>query len=567
MDARELSASLAPPLAASASSPLFASLAETSSLLAGTRSRLEKQRLLVSLLGTIPTAETASAVGWLVGEPLCGPLGVGPTQLWELSAAPAAEAASLTLQEVERRLAEAKRSAEHADKLGRVAALFASLTLAERALFTGALTGSLRQGSLGGVMLLAVAERTRHTEAEVRQVVMLKGGLPAAAETLVHLPPDAALPSSIALFHPVAPMLASPAESIEQAMAGETKEGAWQVEWKVDGVRAQIHKQGERVAVYSRQGNDITQGCAPLLPALASLGASALVLDGEVVLVGADGIARPFQDTFSAIASKGAVPPGDRLRVYLFDCLHRDGADLLDAPLAERWSALHAVAPEDLVVPALQVASVEDAKRFYVDAVAAGNEGVVVKDLASTYRFGARGRAWQKVKEVTTVDLVVLAAEWGSGRRKGFLSNLHLGARREDGSFCLIGKTFKGLTDELLRWQTARLQELATKGGQAGHEVRVRPELVVEIRFNDVQRSPRYPGRIALRFARVVRYREDKSASEIEPLAALVARLPRGLSDDGRKTAEKPRGPGKRAKDASVAKTPAKKRQLSLFDD
>jgi len=539
-------------LAGRAPSLPFLELAETSAGLSRTRSRLEKGRLLVSRLATVPTDEIEAAVGWLVGEPLCGPLGVGPAQLWELSGTVAPDTASVRLRDVESELDGAKH-ALHAEKLARVAALFARLTAPERALFAGALTGSLRQGSLGGVMLLAIAERAGRSEAEVRRVVMLRGSITAAASALLGPHPDAAPPSGIELFRPIAPMLAAAAESIEEALEGL---GDAQVEWKIDGVRAQIHKQGPRIAVYSRQGNDITEGCRPLLPIFASLSAEALVLDGEVVLVGPDGVARPFQDSFSAMASKGVDwVQGDRLRVVLFDCLHRDGTDLLDSPLAARLDALRAVAPQELIMPAARVTTREDAARFYAEALHAGNEGVVVKDRTSPYRFGARGRAWQKVKEFVTVDLVVLAAEWGSGRRKGFLSNLHLGARRDDGSFCMIGKTFKGLTDEMLRWQTARLQELAT--GQVQHGVQVRPELVVEIRFNDVQRSPRYPGGIALRFARVVRYREDKPAAEAELLASLVARVPGGGGDVA--ASEKSR--------KKKAREEARKRQLSFFDD
>jgi ATP-dependent DNA ligase I len=538
-----------PPQPSAPSTP-YLELATTSSLLSATRSRLEKQRLLVALLAGVPAAEVAAAVGWLVGEPLSGPLGVGPAQLWELSKTDAPDAASLTLLEVESRLEDAKR-AEHGDKLARVAALFARLTAPERALFAGALTGSLRQGSLGGVMLPAIAERASRSEADVRRIVMLRGSIAAAADALLGQGRDLPPALTIELFRPIAPMLAAPAESIDEAMAGVAPA---EVEWKIDGVRAQVHKKGAKVAVYSRQGNDITEGCASLLDVLASLAVDSLVLDGEIVLVGPDGAARAFQDSFSAIASKGAFATGDRLRVYLFDCLHRDGEDLLDAPLATRLDALRAAVPAELVVPSARVTTVEDARRFYADAIAAKNEGVVVKDLAAPYRFGARGRAWQKVKEFTTVDLVVLAAEWGSGRRKGFLSNLHLGARRDDGSLCMIGKTFKGMTDEMLRWQTARFEELAT--ARTGHVVHVRPELVVEIRFNDVQRSPRYPGGIALRFARVVRYREDKSASEAESLASLVARAPPEGEGAGTKTKRK-----------SGAKAEAKKRQLSLFDD
>jgi DNA ligase-1 len=292
-------------------------------------------------------------------------------------------------------------------------------------------------------------------------------------------------------------MLAAPAASLDVALSGISDP---LLEWKIDGVRAQVHKQGSRVAIYSRQGNDITAGCKAVADALGTLDAGDAILDGEIVLVGPDGAPRAFQDSFSVIASKTTPREGDRLRVFLFDCLQHDGTELLDAPLARRREALAS------------------------DALSHGHEGVVVKDLGAPYTLGARGRAWQKVKEFATVDLVVLAAEWGSGRRKGFLSNLHLGARRSDGTFCMVGKTFKGLTDDLLRWQTERLEQLAS--ARAEHVVVVRPELVVEIRYNDVQRSSRYPGGIALRFARVVRYREDKPAGEVEPLEALVARLP-----------------------------------------
>ena len=401
------------PAPTSARSPSFLDLAHTSAQLSGTRSRLEKKRILVALLATIPPSEIAAAVGWLVGEPLASPLGVGPAQLWELAGTAAPDVASLTLSDVESQLARLKQ-ASHPAKVAGVAALYAKLVPSERAFLAGALTGSLRQGSLGGVMLLAIAERAGQSEAAVRRTVMIRGSIPAAAAALLNAEPAAPPPAAIQLFHPIAPMLAAPAASIEEALHDGLQA---QVEWKIDGVRAQVHKSGARVAVYSRQGNDITGGCAYLLPALSALAAKALVLDGEVVLVGADGAPRPFQDSFSAIASQGTARPDEHLRIFLFDCLHRDGADLLDAPLAERLEALHAVAPSELVVTAARVTTTFEAKRFYADAVAKGNEGVVVKDLAAPYRFGARGRAWQKVKEVSTIDLVVLAAEWGSGRR------------------------------------------------------------------------------------------------------------------------------------------------------
>jgi DNA ligase 1 len=527
---------------------MFVDLAWASQRVARMRARLQKVRFLVDALARVPDDEIAAAVGWLVEEPLCGPLGVGPAQLWALSQTEAPNEAAVSLRDVETTLAEAKREAREG-LLARVAGLFARLTVPERALFVGALTGSLRQGSLGGVMLLALVELSGHDENSVRRAVMVTGSIPRAADALLGKGVGGAPPSALELFRPAAPMLASSAPSLDGVFA----DGAERlVEWKVDGLRAAIHKKGDRVAVFSRQGNDITAGCAPVLAALAAMTVDSAIVDGEVVLAGPSGAARPFQETFSAIASKGeTAPAGTALRAYLFDCLHRDGRDLLDEPLSVRREALAAFAPEALRMPAVLAKTAEEARAFQRAALEAGHEGVMVKDLASTYRFGARGRAWQKVKEFTTVDLVVLAVEWGSGRRRGFLSNLHLGARRDDGTFCMVGKTFKGLTDELLRWQTARLQSLATESDD--HVVHVRPELVVEIRFNEVQRSRRYDGGVALRFARVVRYREDKSPAEADTLASLVARVPEAAPKPP------PAAPPRRRKAANV-------KQLSLFD-
>ena len=528
---------------------LFVDIAWASERVARMRARLQKVRFLVDALAKVPGEEIAAAVGWLVEEPLCGPLGVGPAQLWALSRTEAPSEPTVLLREVETTLEQAKLGPREGVP-ARVAGLFAKLTPPERALFVGALTGSLRQGSLGGVMLLALVELSGLEEEAVRRAVMVTGSTPRAARALLGPGAGEAPPSALELFRPVAPMLASPAPSLDEVFV----DGAARlVEWKVDGLRAQIHKKGERLAVFSRQGNDLTAGCAPLLGALASMAVDSAIADGEVVLVGPNGVARPFQETFSAIASKGATREGESLRVHLFDCVHRDGRDLLDEPLSARREALAEFASDSLRMPGILATTVDEARAFLRAALEAGHEGVMVKDLASTYRFGARGRAWQKIKEFTTVDLVVLAAEWGSGRRKGFLSNLHLGARRDDGTFCMVGKTFKGLTDALLLWQTERFQGLAS--GTEGHVVHLRPELVVEIRFNDVQRSRRYPGGVALRFARVVRYREDKSASEADTLSSLVARVPEPNGPERAPRARPPRG-----------RKATNSRQLSLFE-
>lgn len=527
--------------------PLFAELAGISQRVGATRSRTAKKRLLVDFLGSLERDEIAAAVGWFVEQPRCGPLGVGPAQLWALSELPAAVAPSVHLGEVEaaleRGLAEGPAAVGSA-----VRELFAAFTEEERVFFRGALTATLRQGSLGGVMLLALAELSQLGEEAVRRTVMVTGSVTDAAQALFGKDKPPGPPAHIALFQPLAPMLASTAETLAETGL-ETNDAM--LDWKVDGVRAQVHKQGEKVAVYSRSGNDITGECDELLAELSALEVNTAVYDGEVVLTGQDGAVRPFQDTFSHLSSKEGRRPGERLRVRLFDCLHRDGVDLLDAPLHDRLLALDATVPEPLRMPRLRTRELGPAQAFFEAARAEGHEGVMVKDLRSTYRAGSRGRSWYKVKAVHTVDLVVLAAEWGSGRRKGSLSNLHLGARREDGTFCMVGKTFKGLTDAMLAWQTERLLTLETSATE--HVVHVRPELVVEIRYNDVQRSPRYPGGVALRFARVVRHRPDKSAAEADLLSTLVGEAPA--------PAPKPLGEpmGRRRKKPTA--------QLSLFDD
>jgi DNA ligase-1 len=539
----------------SAWSTPFVDLVRASERIAATSSRLEKKRICVELLTTIPEREIAAVVGWLVEQPLCGPLGVGPAALWELSRTPAPGEPVLTIADVEQALGQ-RRLRRREETLACVVALFGRLTETERTFVTAALTGTLRQGSLEGVMILAIADLSGQDDSAVRRAVMVTGSITNASTALLGPNGASVMPTTLELFRPIAPMLAASAQSVEDALVGI--EGAL-VEWKVDGVRAQVHKRGDRITVYSRQGNDITAGCGgPLLSRLSLLNADAAILDGELFLASGDGTARPFQDSFSAVASarQSGLYEQDPLCLYLFDCMHRDGRDLLDEPLSVRVEAMRAIAPAEMWVPQLRFESVDEVSRFYAQALSKGHEGVMIKDPLAPYRFGGRGRAWQKVKESKTVDLVVLAAEWGGGRRTGFLSNLHLGALRDDGTFCMVGKTFKGLTDAMLRWQTTRLHELAAD--RTSRVVRVRPELVVEIRFNDVQRSPRYPGGIALRFARVVRHRPDKSPRDAEPLDALVAEL------------SVPPGRVKRSDGwagSQEGTETADGRQLTLFDD
>jgi DNA ligase-1 len=315
-------------------------------------------------------------------------------------------------------------------------------------------------------------------------------------------------------------MLAGSAESEAEALA-ELGEAA--LEWKLDGARVQIHKAGDEIHVYSRRLNDVTPAVPEIVDAARALPARELILEGEAIALRPDGTPHPFQTTMTRFGRRlevervrGTVP----LTLFLFDLLYRDGISLMDEPLAWRSAALAETVPAALLVPRLVTGSADEARDFLAEALARGHEGLMAKALDSPYEAGRRGRRWLKVKPVRTLDLVVLAAEWGHGRRRGWLSNLHLGARDpESGGFVMLGKTFKGMTDEMLAWQTARLQELETS--RDGHTVYVRPELVVEVAFNDLQASPQYPGGLALRFARVKGYRHDKAAADADTLATL----------------------------------------------
>jgi DNA ligase 1 len=513
----------------------FAELAELSMQLGATRSRIEKQRLLVETLRHLNRNEIPAAIGWLTERPLVGAPGIGPARLWALSELPAAREPTLFLCDIETKLARA-HSQGHDATSATVTALMAAFTEHERQFFRGSLTKSLRQGSLDGTMLLALAETAGCSKEIAQRTFMVTGSLTSAAQVLLAAGPETTNAPQITLFQPLSPMLASTANVLSDT-GFETREAL--LEWKVDGIRAQVHKQGRRVAVYSRSGNDMTVACRDLVEIIAHLPIESAVLDAEVVLLDASGNARAFQDTFAHLASKTRAREGDKLQLYVFDCMHHNGRDLLDTQLRDRLAVIEASLPQQFKMPHCVTQNAAEGDAFCAEARSKGHEGLMVKDLASTYKAGGRGRDWYKVKAVHTVDLVVLAAEWGSGRRKGKLSNLHLGARREDGSFCMVGKTFKGLTDAMLVWQTPHLISLQTE--EAEHVVHVRPELVVEVRYNDVQRSSRYPGGIALRFARVVRHRSDKSANETELLATLLHERPEALGLDRAASAKRRR--------------------------
>ena len=376
----------------------------------------------------------------------------------------------------------------------------------------------------------AIAAAAALPPAEVRRAIMLAGEIPAVAAAALGAGAAGLERFRLQLYKPVSPMLASPTADVASALA-ELKTAIF--EYKLDGARVQIHKADAGVRIYSRTGRDVTDSLPEIEAAIAALPARRLILDGEVIALTPSGRPRAFQDTMRRFGRKLLV--GDLraelpLSLFCFDCLHADGADIIDQPTDSRLHALRELVPSELTVPQLVTADRGAAERFLATALDAGHEGLMAKSLTSPYEAGSRGSAWLKIKVAHTLDLVVLAAEWGSGRRRGWLSNLHLGARDPDGGFIMLGKTFKGLTDELLAWQTTELKARAV-GGTDGYVVKVRPELVVEIAFNELQVSRRYPGGLALRFARVVRYRPDKTAADADTIETVRALAPRSTPD------------------------------------
>jgi DNA ligase-1 len=405
--------------------------------------------------------------------------------------------------------------------------LLSRATAEEQRFLTALAIGEVRQGALEGVILEAVARAAKLPSDRVRRAVMLAGDLGAVASQVLGPDGEAALSRyQLELFRPVQPMLADSAPNVGDAL-GQLERMV--LEWKLDGARVQVHRLDDRVAVYTRSLNDVTAAVPEVVDAVRSFPARALILDGEVIALGADQRPLPFQVTMRRFGRRldvEALRAELPLSPFFFDVLWYDGEDLLDRPLLDRLERLDAVVPAAMRVPRVNTADLDEAKRFEADALARGHEGVMAKSPSAPYAAGRRGSAWLKVKTARTLDLVVLAVEWGSGRRKGWLSNLHLGARDPaSGGFIMLGKTFKGMTDEMLEWQTREL--LARETAREGHVVYVRPELVVEIAFNDVQRSPHYPGGVALRFARVKGYRPDKQAADADTIDAVRAFLPR----------------------------------------
>jgi DNA ligase-1 len=531
---------------------LLNEIAQASAEVARVPGRRAKIDLIAGLLARARGPEVPLAVAFLSGELRQRQIGVGYAALSDLfdsrtvaaqtsgSAAPAV-AAGLTVTETDEVFAaigQVTGPGSQAERRRLLAALFARATEAERSFLIQLVAGELRQGALEGVMIEAVAQAAEVPAAEVRRALLVGGSLPAVAQAaLTGTPgPLASLRSfTLQVGRPLRPMLAAAAPSIEAAMEKVSPAG---VEWKIDGIRVQVHKDGERVIVFTRTLDDITARVPEIVEAVAALPARTAVLDGEAVALFPDGRPRPFQVTASRAgtqAESSALRADLPLTPFFFDLLHLDGTDLIDTPAAQRHAALAGLLPAALVIPRLVTADPTAAEAFFADAVARGHEGVVLKSLDAPYAAGRRGSEWIKVKPRHTLDLVVLAAEWGHGRRRGWLSNLHLGARDPaTGDLIMLGKTFKGLTDQMLGWQTARLLELAVPGSppppddlaEARGVLWVRPELVVEIAFDGVQVSRRYPGGLALRFARVIRYRPDKNAAEADTIDAVRAVAP-----------------------------------------
>jgi ATP-dependent DNA ligase I len=575
---------------------LLCELVATSAQVARSPGRRAKVDAIAALLARVPPDEVPIAVSFLSGELTQRQIGVGYAALTDLAPVPTrgadppepavltrgdnppepavltrgdnppeppGGAGGLTLSETDAIFeviggilgpgSQAQRRAELAGLIGRA-------TGSERQFLFRLIAGDLRQGALEGVMTEAVAQAAGVPAQEVRRANQLRGSLPHVARAALIAAADGAdqpgvtavlRAFTLAVGQPIKPMLAASAPTIDAALA---KIRPAVIDWKIDGIRIQIHRQGQRVWVFTRTGDDITDRVPEIAAIALSLDLDSAVIDGEAVALHDDRRPWPFQVTSARVASQSV--PGDQrlpaaraavpLTAFLFDLLHINGRDLIDQPASDRFSRLAAVAPAGLLIPRIvtsdeAAAAAAEAAAFFADAIGRGHEGVVVKSVDAPYRTGRRGSDWIKVKPRTTLDLVILAVEWGHGRRTGLLSNLHLGARDgSTGKFVMLGKTFKGLTDEMLRWQTERLLALADPPVQPPAldqpwphgVVRVRPELVAEIAFDGVQASQRYPGGVALRFARVLRYRTDKPAAEADTIDMVKALWPGPAADE-----------------------------------
>jgi DNA ligase-1 len=502
---------------------LFADVVATSGHVAATSSRLSKIRELADCLRSAGPEEVPVAIAFLSGELRQGKLGVALATLQAAQSVPPASVAALTLSAVDAAFAHLKTvkgKGSAAERQLALETLFERATADERNFLFRLICGELRQGALQGLMVEAVAAAVRLPTADVRRAAMTAGGVSAVAEAVLEKGAAGLADFTMRVMKPVLPMLSQSAVDTDAALE---ELGTAVVEWKLDGARVQAHKADDEVRLYTRSLNDVTERAPEIVEAVRALPARSLILDGEAIALRADGKPHPFQLTMRRFGRKldvAAMRAELPLSVYFFDCLVRDDDVIAHRPLGERHDILREAVPEQMLLPRTVTSDKAAAREFMEDALRHGHEGVVAKALNAPYEAGRRGAAWLKVKKANTLDLVVLAAEWGSGRRRGWLSNLHLGARDPaTGGFVMLGKTFKGLADATLEWQTG--QFLRRELRREGNVVYLRPEIVVEIAFNEVQASIQYPGGFALRFARVKRYRDDKRPEEADTIDAV----------------------------------------------
>jgi DNA ligase-1 len=498
---------------------LLADVVAASRDVAATSSRKAKVDRIATLLKAAGPEQSAVVVPWLSGELRQRRTGVGWATLKD--APPPAHTASLTVAETDGVFETVSLLAgpgSASERRRQVHDMFGRATADEQWFLRGLISGELRQGALEGVMTDAIAQASGVSLSDVRRAVMLCGATAPVAAAALAEGAAGLVGFRLQVGRPLQPMLAATAASVGEAVE---KLGEAAFEWKLDGIRVQLHKSASDVAVFSRSLDNITARVPELVEAAGRLPVDEVVLDGEAIALRGDGSPKPFQETGARAATRTTAQP-TQLSMFAFDVLHVDGEDVLDLPYDARHAALQQTVPDALRVPRVVTDSPAEATAFFEATVARGHEGVVAKALTAPYEAGRRGGSWLKVKPVHTLDLVILAAEWGHGRRQGWLSNLHLGARDpESGQFVMLGKTFKGLTDEMLTWQTEKLLSLERSSND--WQVFVEPSLVVEIAFDGVQTSPRYPGGVALRFARVLRYREDKSADDADTIDTVRA--------------------------------------------
>jgi DNA ligase-1 len=500
---------------------LLGELVDASKAAASTRSRKAKIAAFADLIKKMSAAEVAAGVGFLCGEVRQGRIGVGYAAAYGVDVPPA-ERSSITLSDVDAVLEAIPTMSgpgSQRERARSLEGLFRQATIAEQEFLRRLLTGEVRQGAQEGIVVEAIAAADEVPADLVRRAHMLSADLGRVARWAKEGGVEALERVPLRVMTPIKPMLAATAPDIRDELGGRVS-----VEWKLDGARIQVHRSGNMVRVFTRSLNDITERVPEVVEVARSMVVTSAILDGEAMALRADGSPQSFQETMSRFGTEERAAGEVPLFPFFFDVLHVDGDDLIDRPLLERLAVLDRIVPQDRRVPRIATTDPDEAARFMDEAIAVGQEGVMVKMLDSSYQAGRRGSAWRKVKPVHTYDLVVLAAEWGYGRRTGWLSNIHLGARDPGGGpFVMVGKTFKGMTDQMLTWQTEHFLELEER--QTKSTVYVRPVQVVEIAIDGVQASPRYPGGIALRFARVKRYRDDKGPEESDTIDTLRAML------------------------------------------